>query len=43
MTVASLSAVAIETVCLILGFDTRTSVRSDNNFGVVVRDEVQFP
>ena len=32
---AALFAVAIESVCLFLGFDARTSVRSSNNFGDV--------
>ena len=38
VTVAALFAVAIKPVCLILGFDTRTPVRSANIFGVVARD-----
>ena len=43
MIVVALFAVAIELVCLLLGFDTRTSVRRGNNFGAVVGDKVQFP
>ena len=42
MTVASLFVVAIRPVCLLLGFDTRTVVRSDNIFGAVAGDKVQF-
>ena len=42
MTMAPLFAVAIGAVCLILGFDTCTLVRSENIFGAVVRDKVQF-
>ena len=42
MTVAALFAVVIESVCLLLGFDTRTLVKSDNIFGVVAEDKVQY-
>ena len=40
MTVVALFAVAIGAVCLILGFDTRMSVRSGNIFGAVAEDKV---
>ena len=43
MTVAALFVVAIGSMCLILGFDTRAPVRSDNIFGAVAGDKVQFP
>ena len=42
MTVAPLFALAIGPVCLILGFDTRTLVRSDNIFGTIAEDKEQF-
>ena len=43
MTVAALFAVAIWSVCLLLGFDTRTSVRSGNIFSAVTGEKVEFP
>ena len=43
MTVAALFAVAIGTVCLILGFDKRMSLRSNDIFGAIVKVKVQFP
>ena len=42
VTVDALFAVAIGLVCLLFGFDTRTSVSSGNIFGVVAGDKVQF-
>ena len=43
MTVVALFAVAIGLVCLLLGFDTHTLVKSNNIFGTVAGDKVQFP
>ena len=40
---ATLFAVAIESVCLLLGFDKRTTVKRGNIYGVIVGDKVQFP
>ena len=40
MTVDVLFTVAIERVCLLLGFDTHTKIRSGNIFGVIVEDKV---
>ena len=42
VTVVALFAVAIGSVCLLLGFDTRTPARSGNIFGVVAGDKVQY-
>jgi len=43
VTVVALFAVDIRPVCLLLGFDICTSVKSDNIFGAVDEDKFQFP
>ena len=40
---AALFAVAIGSMCLILGFDSCTPVRSDKSFGAITGDKDQFP